>query len=341
MKLNKELIGNITKGVVKIEEKNGYFRFNRFTDEQLNLYAEYKNGYFYNRALCSSGVRLVFKTDSKRVFLKGVTSYGTSRTYYTFDIFVNDKLVSCIDNFLQESPSDYIEKDFDLGSFEKEINLGEGIKKVEIYLPFSVVVDFEEISIDDGAFVEPIRRKYKGLLFGDSITQGYDNSHVSNHYSVALSRLLDVDFINKAIGGEVFNPKLAESKDTFEPDYIFVAYGTNDWGTGLSIEEFYNNCRDFYCNLSKNYPNSKIFALAPIWRKEILTEKKAFDFKLVGKTIRETTSTLHNVIFIDGFDFIPHEEKYFIDSRLHPNDFGFKHYADNLCKKIQETIKFK
>ena len=172
MKLSLEQIEKIACGLVNIEDKNGCFRINRFTDEQINLYKEYKGGYFFNRALCSSGVRLTFNTNSTSLFIKGITSYGTSRTYYTFDVFLNDKLIDCIDNFLQKFPEDYIEQDLKLGEFEKRFNLGDGVKKVEVYLPFSVIVDFEEISLDDGAFIEPVKRKYKGLLFGDSITQG-------------------------------------------------------------------------------------------------------------------------------------------------------------------------
>ncbi|MBQ3492567.1 MAG: SGNH/GDSL hydrolase family protein [Clostridia bacterium] len=338
MKLSLEQIKKISCGLVNIEEKNGCFRLNRFTDEQLKLYKEYKGGYFFNRALCSSGIRLAFNTDSTSLFITGITSYGTSRTYYAFDVFVNDKLIGCIDNFLQEFSDNYIEQNLKLGEFEKRFNLGEGTKKVEIYLPFSVIVDFEEISLDDGAFFEPINRKHKGLLFGDSITQGYDNAHVSNHYSVAVSRLLDVDFVNKAIGGEIFNPTLANLKDDFKPDYVVVAYGTNDWGTGLTFDEFFKNCKEFYCNLSKNYPDSKILAFAPIWRKESVVENWAFDFKLVGQTICNVANTLKNVTFIDCYDFIPHEEKYFVDSRLHPNDLGFKHYAKNLSSTIKDLL---
>ncbi len=339
MKLSIEQIKKIACGVAKVEENNGYFRLNRFTDEQINFYKDYKEGFFYSKALCSAGVRLVFNTDSESLFIKGITSSGTNRTYYSFDILVNDEFVGCIDNFLQETSENYIGQNFNLGKFEKEFNLGQGIKKVEVFLPFSVVVDFEEISLDDGAFISPIKRKNTGLIFGDSITQGYDNAHVSKHYSISVSKLLDVDFINKAIGGEKFNPLLAKTKDNIQPDYIVVAYGTNDWGQCSPPEEFCDNCKEFYYTLRKNYPDSKIIALSPLWRKEIITEKKSFDFDFIEKTIFNVVSELDNVVFISGFDLVPHEEKNFADFRLHPNDLGFSFFADNLCKKIQDSIE--
>ena len=57
------------------------------------------------------------------------------------------------------------------------------------------------------------------------------------------------------------------------------------------------------------------------------------------KIFYEVAKTLDNVDFIDCYDFITHEEKFFVDSRLHPNDFGFNHYSKNLCNKIQDLLK--
>ena len=44
-----------------------------------------------------------------------------------------------------------------------------------------------------------------------------------------------------------------------------------------------------------------------------------------------------NVVLIDGFDFIPKEEQYFADLRLHPNDKGFEYQAKAL---YNEMIKY-
>ena len=40
---------------------------------------------------------------------------------------------------------------------------------------------------------------------------------------------------------------------------------------------------------------------------------------------------------IDGLDMIPHNEKYFSDE-VHPNDDGFKFYAENMEKEIKNMI---
>ena len=338
MKLEQEQLESIACGATHFVKENGFFRWYRFTDEEQDFFKTYKSGYFFKRTLCAAGVKLAFYTDSKSLALKGVASFGTGRTYYAIDVVCNDERVGSICNFSNIEGQMYTDKTFDLGAFEKAFSLGEGKKKIEIYMPFSVVIDWEEISLDDGAFVAPLPSKNVSLLYGDSITQGYDCLHTSNHYAVKLSKFLEVDFVNKAIGGEIFNPGLAKLKNDVTPRYIVVAYGTNDWGNGLGLEEFSKNCKDFYLALRKNYPDAKILALSPIWRKEILTEKRTVDFDLIGKTISNVVSEIENAFFIDGFDLVPHEEKYFADIGLHPNDEGFEYYANRFIRKIAATL---
>ena len=78
------------------------------------------------------------------------------------------------------------------------------------------------------------------------------------------------------------------------PDYITVAYGTNDWSTKDS-ETFKVNCKEFYTNLSKNYPEAKIFAISPIWRKDMNAEKVFGKFEDVEVYIRDAVKELVNV----------------------------------------------
>ena len=48
--------------------------------------------------------------------------------------------------------------------------------------------------------------------------------------------------------------------------------------------------------------------------------------------------TIENISVISGFDFVPMDEKYYADLKLHPNDEGFEYYAENLYKEIKEMI---
>ena len=93
-----------------------------------------------------------------------------------------------------------------LGEFSRNFALGGGRKSVCIYLPWSVIVEIEELSIDDTAYITPIKPSKKLIAFGDSITHGYDALRPSNRYVAKLAEALDAEEINKGIGGEIFFP---------------------------------------------------------------------------------------------------------------------------------------
>lgn len=121
------------------------------------------------------------------------------------------------------------------------------------------------------------------------------------------------------------------------PDYITVAYGTNDWDS-VEQETFKIKCKEFYTNISQSYPQAKIFAITPIWRKN-MNEYRIFGrFEEIEKNIRNAVKYIENITVISGFDLVPKEEKYFGDLRLHPNDCGFKHYTGNLYREIKTKI---
>jgi len=341
MKLNFNQIKNITQGAVRFKETNGKIQFFRFTEQQEKLYKKAsleQNRDFYNRSFASSGICLSFLTNSTTLDFKIEALSCTSRTYFSFDLFINGTFSDSLNNFENITlPQNYTEVELPLGRFSKKFALGQGIKEVTIYFPWSILPLLEELSIDDGSFFEAVKQQKKLLAFGDSITQGYDALHPYMRYVSQLSRLLSAEEINKGIGGEIFFPDLANTRDDFTPDYITVAYGTNDWNK-ITQNEFESNCFGFFSNLSRTYSSSKIFAITPIWRKDH-TEYRPFGaFENTEIIIRNTVSAFKNITLISGIDFVPKDISYFSDLRLHPNDLGFEHYSKNLYEKIKQCL---
>ncbi len=338
MKLELSQIREITKGAVRVEEENGIIRFYRFTKEQELLYKE-RSDDFYKKTFACAGIKLLFKTNSRNLFLKVNMASGSSRTYFSFDVFVNGKATDYLDNFSDvELPENYATIPLELGEFSENFVLGEGEKEVCVYLPWSMQVQLLEMSIDEGAFVEKIPTEKKLLAFGDSITQGYDALRPSMRYIGRLAQYLEAEEINKAIGGERFFPTLAETEEPFMPDYITVAYGSNDWNR-ITRDEFVEKCEAFYGALSAKYPNAQIFAITPIWRKDYQGERSFGDFHDVEKEIGNAVANLDNVTLIPGFHFVPKEESYFADLRLHPNDKGFDCYFNNLSAEFAKLLR--
>lgn len=338
MKLTLEKFKEIASGAVSVYEEDGYIRLHRFTDAQRELYLN-TNSDFYGKALATSGIKLCFKTDSTSLKLKGIVELALSRRYYSFDVFVNGEVIGYIDNFGdRELPQYYVDEYYELPEyFDKTFELGEGEKTVCVHLPWSVITKISEVSLDDGSYVVPAKTNKKLLVYGDSITQGYDALRPSNRYIARLADKLGVEEINKAIGGERFFADLAALKDDFTPDYITVAYGSNDWSM-TDIETFRHHCRLFYTKLAENYPDSKIFAITPIWRKDMVEYRVFGQFEQVEEEIRNIVKDIDNITLIRGFDFVPKDENYFADLRLHPNDKGFEYQFKNLYAEIEKNI---
>lgn len=331
----------ITLGCAEVTEENGKTGFHRFTEEEELFYRQRDEALgrtFSDRCSAPAGIRLCFATDSRSLKIAVTTDAATSRSYFSFDVFENGRLLGYLDNFKEEELfENYTEQQFPLGKHEKSFLLSEGKSKVVIYFPWSVSIEDIEIELDDGAEIESVRPKKKLLVYGDSITQGYDAIRPSNRYAARIADFLGAEEINKAIGGEIFVPPLAQQKQDFVPDYITVAYGTNDWST-TDGRDFYQNVESFYASLSKNYPDTPIFAITPIWRLNFEESKPFGDFFSVERIIREATAGLKNVRVISGFDLVGHDTALFADLRLHPRDAGFDEYYENLSKKIGGLI---
>ncbi len=337
MGLRFDKIKEIVCGAARIEEENGTLKLYRFTKEQDELYRVTSEAY-HLRSLSAAGIKLSFQTDSKNLFLKVAVGKGSSRSYFSIDIFVNGEPLGYLDNFSHlDLPQNYTKQEVSLGSFAQNFLLGEGTKTVCIHLPWSSSISIEELSVDDGAFVEGIKPQKKLLVFGDSITQGYDALRPSNRYAAKLAEQLEAEEFNKAIGGERFFPALATLKDPIEPDYITVAYGTNDW-SNLEGEVIRENCKAFYANLRKTYPKALIFALTPIWRKDLDKPRPFGPFEGLEDAIREAVQDLENVRVIPGLDLVPRDESYYADLRIHPNDQGFEHYFNNLWAALKNYL---
>ena len=145
-------------------------------------------------------MKLAFRTNSESLYIKTKIVPRYCRRYFSFDVFVNGVVIGYLDNLADaENMDEYINTKLLRDEFEKKFDLGEGEKTVQVYLPWSVQPVIEEISIDDGAFVEPVKSEKTLLAFGDSITQGMDAMRPTNRYVTKLANFLGADEVNKGI----------------------------------------------------------------------------------------------------------------------------------------------
>ena len=339
MTLTFEQIKEITQGAQRIENQDDGIHFYRFSEKEQNVY---EGTDFYRKTFSTAGIRFEFTTDSKTLGIKTEAKKSVTRNFFAIDVYANGKFVDCLRN----SPADELlgtmyalnEFEWEGIEFEKKFELGDGEKKVTVFLPWSFSLSLKELTLDDNSSLSPIKREKNMLVIGDSITHGYDALYPSHSYASILTTKLNVCEYNKAIGGEIFNPLLAQSLEILDYHYISVAYGTNDWSS-CTPEKARENCEGFFKALCTKFENSKIFVISPIWRNSYLSNEKPFgSFFDMEKMIFEVAGKYKNTTCIKGLDMIDKDICYLSDFSVHPNDNGFRQYGERLYNEISKYI---
>ena len=327
MLLTLEHMKEIARGCARVEERDGTFVLMRFTEKQAQAYLNIGNEDFYNKTFATAGVRLAFKTDSAHFAFDYRFTRASSRQFGHFDVYIDGYMTNHFGTVGLENMAGHA-----------DIALGEGMKTVEIHFPWSYGAAISNVSIDDGALIEGVCRSHTLICFGDSVTHGYDAIHPSLSYASRLASLLDADYINKGIGGDIFFPALLEEAEGPDPDYITVAYGANDWYKSTP-EEFEANCRGFLSRITALYPASQIFILSTIWHCEYdLRSKLGMTGPEQNAWMREICRDYPTLHYIDGALMTPHRQEFCTDRAGHPNETCFTFYASNLYAAIVKAL---
>ena len=159
MKLTFSQIKDVTLGACSVTSEQDGIYFNRFTDEQTELYKT-RGGHVGMGSKSSAGIALSFKTDSKKMklSLSALIRSGAS-DFFVFDVFVNGNKIGDVTGFIDLEAEAKTSEDVATGDVEKEFSLGDGEKHVKIYMPWRRKGIIRSIELDDGSFVEAVKPK--------------------------------------------------------------------------------------------------------------------------------------------------------------------------------------
>lgn len=329
MELSFDTLKTAVTGAVRIIEEEKILKFKRFAVGQEEFLKGNPDGVgnSYIKGNATSGVTVDFYTDSEILeYDLSCEVAVTSQNCCFTDVLADGEIVAHEGYFGHRNEE-----------ISVRVALKKGRKRVTVYLPNLFVVGIKRFVLSDGAEFTPYKHKMTFLFIGDSITQGYTADYPSNSYVNAVTRLFDARCINHGIGGAVFNAGLLSADIGGVPDAVFVAYGTNDWEKGKNVSAA---AKTFAEKIVKLFSRSEIFAITPIWRGKIEeTERRAFtSFIEMQERLKNAYALFPKIHVVDGTELVPHEEKYFLADILHPNDIGFKYYAENLFKKVKEVL---
>lgn len=310
MKLTYEQIASITSGAVKSTVTEEGIRFFRCTEKQTDAWTR-RSAVLGERAMCSTGIRLDFHTDSG--------SFGFENTAGDkFDLYINGVIT---DRIRPGVPGSY------------SAALPDGDTRITLIFPsHGKGAVLKSVTLDDGAYF--VRHEYsrKILFVGDSITQGWNSVFDSLSYAWRTVLHYDADCVMNAIGGAVFYPEANDSID-FDPDTVIVSLGTNDYDVCKTQDELKDAADGVFSFLEKEYAGARLVAITPIWRADEDKPRKVGTFSDVCDIVANSAAG-HGFEVLRGYGFVPHITKLYADAVLHPNDLGFEFYADSLIKAL-------
>ncbi|MBR6766004.1 MAG: SGNH/GDSL hydrolase family protein [Clostridia bacterium] len=318
MHITNEVLKNYISGWIRAWETDGYLYLSRFTEEQ----AEYLRPRHDPKQLATSSMFIEFITDATEFSFECRYTLGSSQKCFGIDLLVDGINTNC--TFKGDGQ----------GEFLYNATLKAGTKRVTVFLPNLACAAIRNFEINAPIF--PYERKCTFLALGDSITQGYVTKHPHLTYVNIVAQLFDAKVVNQAIGGDVFDKNNVDDRlKEIDPDFITVAYGTNDWSTGIDIRSISDA---YFERLREVFPDIPIFALVPIHRNGIDGILKNGITLEEARLIIEETATKHGATVIDARDFVPYQEDFYCDKVLHPSEIGFIFYGNNLYNELKKYL---
>ncbi|MCY4114794.1 MAG: GDSL-type esterase/lipase family protein [Chloroflexi bacterium] len=289
----------------------------------------------WERAEMTSGVRLVFQTDSPRVALHLEYLQRPSRASKV-DAYVDGR-------FAGTDGGD------DAGPCTADLLQGmTGTHDVELHMPPYSKVRLKSLGLAPGASLSaPTRRPSRFITFhGDSITHGAVTTRSGLAYPSRVARALGADFINLGFGGSARGePGMARIVADLPADAISLYYGINTYAIGHpGPEEFGRIYADFLEVVRASHAETPIIVITPTWYVPELHQRNASGASVeeYREVIRHAVSARvaagdANIAVLEGCSLIgPGDESHLADL-VHPNYEGFAEIAGGLTRMIGQA----
>ncbi len=297
-------------------EGGGVFVPLRFNEDRLADYATQKDIPY---GLCTTGVRLDFYTDAAEIsFGFSITDgYFDGNPQYpvdTFDIYENGEFVTSVE----------VDKMGSVRKVEYTRSAAEE-SRITIHFPTFHGVALYDIQLGNARPVEDYA--YKILYLGDSITQGLFADKTSDNYVDAISRALNADYMNLAVGGEEFRVEALDEEIGFTPDHIVICLGTNDIRRNHTPEELKSDCNAYFRKIRQIYRDTPVTVISPYgtygdaFIKAIQDEAVGFEMN-----------------YIDGTTLLPYIEANYCFDNVHPSSTGFGVITQNLLPLLRTQL---
>lgn len=289
----------------------------------------------------STGGRMCFRTNTKNLYVQLV-----SKTFIR-DSFIAQVGSSGLDLYIGERTKGiFLGSVFPTGlrgtnpnESEKTFTLDGEMTDITIYMPKNEILDNITIGIDDDAIIEaptPYINKKPVVFYGSSITEGGCASRVGNAYNAALSRQLNMDYINFGFSGSAKGePEMAEFIASVPMSIFVMDYDYN----APDAEHLQNTHETFFRIIREKHPDLPIVMLSnPNYR--LNPEENEKRLAVIRKTYENAKARGDkNVYLISGENFYGGEDIYACTvDKIHPNDHGFALMTSEIRKTLEPIL---
>jgi lysophospholipase L1-like esterase/uncharacterized protein YceK len=189
------------------------------------------------------------------------------------------------------------------------------------------------------------------LFVGDSITAGGANPPYYGGYGIIVNNTVNLygNYITaiKGVGGETAATgkiRLGDELAIYDPDYVFIEYGTNDLGLKRANQDIINDIMEMV-NTTKAYGAHVYVSLPPARNDYADIQNNTTIFNPLLKT-QALANGSHVINAYDAIDATPLNNLYdeynisnYIDN-VHPNNTGNQLISSQIIKELKCTPEF-
>lgn len=309
------------------------FLGNYFFEERIPVrILEKKGKSFYKNNKFNSGKKILLFTNSSNLFLdivyqrRALLNNMDNQGSSSIDIYVYTNN-QCVDYCVYPDNNCTMR-------IKKEIYLGAGKHKIEIYLPNYASIKDIYIGYNNDSYVEKGEYdKNTIIVYGSSVSQGCAASRPSFSYVHKIGNYYNAQILNfgfsESANGE---QDIIEYIANFSPSLFILEYDHN-----VSIDVLQSTHERVYRQIrQRNNMVPIIFMSRFSGGMSISYEEENERVKIINNTYEKAVSSGDQYVeFVSGKDVFKDKFKFFVDDR-HPNDEGMQVIADLLIQVIDK-----
>lgn len=176
----------------------------------------------------------------------------------------------------------------------------------------------------NGSYIRPRKQRPCVLVLGDSISQGFITGCSACTWSEVMASLLNVDVVNQAIGGAVFQSGLILGLSaSVSPSAIIVALGANYRYEACSGIEVMRDIHQYFEEIHRVWPHVPTWVTSPIYHSpDLYPEHPMSIYHEVEAYIKRGISAFEHMHFVSGTTLMDHDVQLFADAYGHPGMLG-------------------